>query len=56
MAAHYRALPEQVGLFTVTAWGMHCPQHGRRWAVVQGGRAEALDQLDHRTAAGIVNG
>lgn len=27
MPAHYRARPEQVMLFTVTAWDANCPQH-----------------------------
>jgi predicted pyridoxine 5'-phosphate oxidase superfamily flavin-nucleotide-binding protein len=27
MPANYRAKPEQVVLFTVTAWDMNCPQH-----------------------------
>jgi uncharacterized protein len=50
MPADYRARPEQVLLFTVTAWDVNCPQHiPQRFEAAD--VAAALDSRDRRIAA-----
>jgi uncharacterized protein len=50
MPAEYRARPEQVLLFTVTAWDVNCPQHiPRRFEAAD--VAAALESRDRRIAA-----
>ncbi len=50
MPADYRARPEQVLLFTVTAWDVNCPQHiPQRFAAAD--IAAALESRDQRIAA-----
>lgn len=50
MPAGYRARPEQVLLFTVTAWDVNCPQHiPQRFEAAQ--VKEAIDERDARIAA-----
>lgn len=50
MPAGYRARPEQVVLFTVTAWDVNCPQHiPQRFEAAD--VAAALDVRDKRIAA-----
>ena len=49
MPAHYRARPEQVMLFTVTAWDANCPQHiPQRFEAAD--VAAALAERDQRIA------
>ncbi|MBU0584701.1 MAG: pyridoxamine 5'-phosphate oxidase family protein [Alphaproteobacteria bacterium] len=50
MPEHYRARPEQVVLFTVTAWDANCPQHiPQRFEAAD--VAAALAERDKRIAA-----
>ena len=50
MPAGYRARPEQVLLFTVTAWDVNCPQHiPQRFEAAQ--VQQAIDERDARIAA-----
>jgi len=50
MPAGYRARPEQVVLFTVTAWDVNCPQHiPQRCEVAD--VAQAIESRDRRIAA-----
>jgi predicted pyridoxine 5'-phosphate oxidase superfamily flavin-nucleotide-binding protein len=50
MPVDYRARPEQVFLFTVTAWDMNCPQHiPRRFD--EADVAAAIESRDQRIAA-----
>jgi predicted pyridoxine 5'-phosphate oxidase superfamily flavin-nucleotide-binding protein len=49
MPQGYRARPEQVVLFTVTAWDMNCPQHIPQRFEAADVKAE-LDQRDRRIA------
>jgi len=50
MPAHYRARPEQVLLFTLTAWEVNCPQHiPQRFEAAD--VATALASRDQRIAA-----
>ena len=50
MPAGYRARPEQVMLFTVTAWDVNCPQHiPQRFEAAD--VAAALESRDQRIAA-----
>ena len=50
MPADYRARPEQVMLFTVTAWDVNCPQHiPQRFEAAD--VAAALETRDQRIAA-----
>lgn len=50
MPTGYRARPEQVLLFTVTAWDVNCPQHiPQRFEAAQ--VKEAIDERDARIAA-----
>jgi predicted pyridoxine 5'-phosphate oxidase superfamily flavin-nucleotide-binding protein len=50
MPAGYRARPEQVLLFNVTAWDVNCPQHiPQRFEAAQ--VKEAIDERDARIAA-----
>jgi predicted pyridoxine 5'-phosphate oxidase superfamily flavin-nucleotide-binding protein len=50
MPQGYRARPEQVVLFTVTAWDVNCPQHiPRRFEA--GYVREAIELRDLRIAA-----
>ena len=50
MPAGYRARPEQVVLFTVTAWDVNCPQHiPRRFEAAD--VTKALEARDRRIAA-----
>ncbi len=49
MPAGYRARPEQVLLFTVTAWDVNCPQHiPQRFEAAQ--VQQAIDERDARIA------
>ena len=50
MPVGYRARPEQVILFTVTAWDVNCPQHIPQ-RLEAAGVAEALSERDQRIAA-----
>jgi predicted pyridoxine 5'-phosphate oxidase superfamily flavin-nucleotide-binding protein len=50
MPPGYRARPEQVVLFTVTAWDVNCPQHIPHRIDAEGVKA-ALEQRDQRIRA-----
>ena len=50
MPANYKARPEQVIVFTITAWDANCPQHIPVRLDADKVKA-ALDQRDHRIAA-----
>ena len=50
MPANYKARPEQVIVFTITAWDANCPQHIPVRLDADKVKA-AMDQRDHRIAA-----
>jgi uncharacterized protein len=50
MPQGYRARPEQVVLFTVTAWDVNCPQHIPQ-RIEAGDVREAIESRDRRIAA-----